>query len=145
MGKKHINRSGTWNTPSEGQIGYLDQHYDTLDPKFSPWESIVKEAPQWSREQCREHLNNFLFRKNEDINTKISSLSGGEKARLSLALIAATTPTLLIVDEVTNNLDLRTREHVIEILKAYPGALLAISHDEDFLEAICATSYNLGS
>lgn len=143
MGSEAISRQGTWTMPPKEQIGYLDQHYGTLDPNLTPWEAIVSEAPSWTREQGRQHLNNFLFRKNEEINTKIAHLSGGEKARLSLALIAAKTPALLIVDEITNNLDMRTREHVIEILNAYPGAVLAISHDEDFLRAINATVYAL--
>lgn len=143
MGHKDIQRHGTWLAPPENQIGYLDQHYGTLNPTLSACESILSEAPLWSREQSRHHLNNFLFRKNEEHNTKICYLSGGEKARLSLALIAAKTPALLIVDEITNNLDIRTREHVIEILNAYPGALLVISHDEDFLRGIHGTVYNL--
>lgn len=63
----------------------------------------------------------------------------GEKALLSLAQIAAKTPKLLILDEITNNLDLETREHVIEVLKAYPGTMIIISHDEDFLKDIGIT------
>ncbi|PCI38721.1 MAG: ABC transporter ATP-binding protein [Thiotrichales bacterium] len=84
---------------------------------------------------CR-HLNDFLFRKNEEVNALPATLSGGEKARLCLAIIAATTPKLLILDEITNNLDLETRNHVIEVLREYPGAILIISHDEDFLQEI---------
>jgi ATPase subunit of ABC transporter with duplicated ATPase domains len=68
-------------------------------------------------------------------------LSGGEKARLSLAQIAAKTPKLLILDEITNNLDLETRDHVIEVLKNYPGAMIVISHDADFLEEIGVNGY----
>ena len=66
----------------------------------------------------------------------VAQLSGGEKARLSLAQIAARTPKLLILDEITNNLDLETRGHVIEVLKNYPGAIIVISHDADFLKEI---------
>ena len=84
-------------------------------------------------------LLNFLFRKNEEVNALVATLSGGEKARLSLAQIAVKTPKLLILDEVTNNLDLETRMHVIEVLREYPGALLVISHDADFLKQIGAT------
>lgn len=143
IGHEAISCQGMWTMPPKSQIGYLDQHYGTLDPNLSPWEAIVNEAPSWTREQGRQHLNNFLFRKNEEVNTKIAYLSGGEKARLSLAMIAVRTPALLIVDEITNNLDMRTRAHVIEILNAYPGAVLAISHDEDFLRAINVTIYAL--
>ena len=67
-------------------------------------------------------------------------LSGGEKARLSLACIAARVPELLILDEVTNNLDLATRRHVIDVLRDFPGAMLLISHDRDFLRELGVVS-----
>lgn len=70
-----------------------------------------------------------ICRKNEEVNARVAQLSGGEKARLSLAQIAAKTPKLLI-------LDLETKEHVTQVLKAYPGAMIVISHDADFLEEI---------
>ena len=84
----------------------------------------------------RRLLNDFLFRKNGEVNALVSTLSGGEKARLSLAQIAARTPRLLMPDEISNNLDLETREHAIQVLKAYPGAMIIISHDEDFLRQV---------
>jgi ATPase subunit of ABC transporter with duplicated ATPase domains len=61
-------------------------------------------------------------------------LSGGEKARLSLSSIAARPPKLLILDEVTNNLDLETKDHVIKVLQTYPGTMILISHDADFVQ-----------
>lgn len=137
----NLRRSGLWLTPSSAHIGYVDQHYKNLNPEKSPWQHIHEIASSWSIEKIRMHLNNFLFRKNEEITTKARFLSGGEKARLSLAIIAASTPSLLILDEATNNLDLNTREHVIQVLKDYPGALLVISHDEDFLTSLSA--YNI--
>ena len=93
-------------------------------------------CPAWPPSEVRKHLNDFLFRKNEEVNAKVSTLSGGEKARLSLAQIAAKTPALLVLDEMTNNLDLESKAHVIQVLKDYPGALIVISHDEDFLNKI---------
>ncbi|KJW07807.1 ABC transporter family protein [Orientia tsutsugamushi str. UT144] len=95
----------------------------------------------WSHIEVRRHLNDCLFRKNEEVNAIVSTLSGGEKARLSLAQIAAKTPKLLILDEISNNLDLETKEHVMQVLKAYPGAMIIISHDADFLEEIRVNSY----
>ncbi|MCH9753530.1 MAG: ATP-binding cassette domain-containing protein [Alphaproteobacteria bacterium] len=92
--------------------------------------------PSWSSEEIRKHLNDFLFRKNEEVDAKIKMLSGGEKSRLCLAHISAKTPRLLILDEVTNNLDIETKEHVIQVLKHYPGAMIVISHDKDFLERV---------
>ncbi len=122
-------------------IGYLDQHYGTLHPDKTVLETIADLVPAWSHAEIRRHLNDFLFRKNEEVNSPVSTLSGGEKARLSLAQIAAKTPKLLILDEITNNLDLETKEHVAQVLKAYPGAMIVISHDADFLEEIVVNSY----
>lgn len=123
----NISKTGNWYVTKD--IGYLDQHYSTLDPNLIVLESI-------DIADRRRHLNDFLFRKPEEVNAKVLTLSGGEKARLSLAQIAAKTPRLLILDEITNNLDIETRQHVIEVLKNYPGAMIVISHDEDFLKEI---------
>jgi ATPase subunit of ABC transporter with duplicated ATPase domains len=131
-----ILKSGHWFTPSSQEIGYLDQHYALLNPELTVFEMFQKRNPGWSNAEIRRYLNDFLFRKNEEVMTKIKTLSGGEKARLSLAHISAYTPKLLILDEVTNNLDLETRAHMIDVLKNYPGALLVVSHDEDFLSQI---------
>jgi ATPase subunit of ABC transporter with duplicated ATPase domains len=131
-----VYRIGDWYVIQKDNIGYLDQHYGTLDPDKSVLEILSECVPSWSHAEIRRHLNDFLFRKNEEVNASVMTLSGGEKARLSLACIAAKTPRLLILDEVTNNLDLETRAHVVQVLKDYPGAMLIISHDADFLEDI---------
>ncbi|MDR2432474.1 MAG: hypothetical protein LBD34_01850 [Puniceicoccales bacterium] len=68
---------------------------------------------RWSHAEIRCHLNNFLFQKNEEISEAVEDLSGEERACLSLAQIAARPPKLLILDEITNNLDLETCAHVI--------------------------------
>lgn len=128
--------TGDWMMPKSNDIGFLDQHYENLLPTKTVLETIHELCPGFSHAEVRRHLNDFLFRKNEEVNAWVATLSGGEKARLSLAQIAAKTPKLLILDEMTNNLDLETREHVIEVLKNYPGAMILISHDEDFLQAI---------
>lgn len=117
-------------------IGYLDQHYSNLKPELSVIQHIQELRPDWTEIETRRHLGDFLFRKNEEVMQLCANLSGGEKARLSLGMIAAKTPRLLILDEITNNLDLETKEHVIQVLKAYPGAMIIVSHEEDFLEAI---------
>lgn len=134
-------KTGTWQTLNQTSIGYFDQHYSTLSAYQTPLDLMQSMKPDWSHAEIRKHLNDFLFRKNEEINAAISSLSGGEKVRLSLAWIAAITPKLLILDEVTNNLDLETRAHVIHVLKDYPGSMLVISHDADFLRSINITSH----
>ena len=97
---------------------------------------IKQLCPEWSKQEIWCFLNDFLFRKPEEINRPCHLLSGGEKARLCLAQISARPPAMLILDEVTNNLDLSTRHHVIEVVKAYPGTVLVISHDTQFLRDI---------
>lgn len=136
LNAQSISRHGSWHVPKKEDIGYLDQHYDNLDFKKTVLDTIHNICPYWTYLEIRKHLNDFLFRKNEEVNALVETLSGGEKARLSLAQIAAKTPKLLILDEITNNLDFITYQHVIEVLKAYPGALVVISHDEEFLDSI---------
>ena len=136
LGDEAIYRFGEWYIVQNDKIGYLDQHYGNFESGKSVFETISELVPNWSRAEVRRHLNDFLFRKNEEVDNKVCMLSGGEKARLSLAKIAAKTPQLLILDEITNNIDLETKEHIIEVLKAYPGAIIIISHDLDFLEEI---------
>jgi len=131
-----ILKYGNWHVPKRGEIGYLDQHYKTLSANLTVLETLENLVPHWKPVDIRRHLCDFLFRKNEEVNALVSTLSGGEKARLSLAQIAAKTPKLLILDELTNNLDLDTREHVIQVLREYPGSLIVITHDAQFLRAI---------
>ena len=84
----------------------------------------------------RNHLNSFLLRKNEEVNLASKYLSGGEKARLSLALIAAKPPQLLILDEITNNIDLETKEHLCQILANYPSSMILVCHEQNFIEQL---------
>lgn len=136
MGWSVIQKTGTWIAPDKRNIGYLDQHYSDLLDDLTVFETIETLGIFNSSQEIRTHLNDFLFRKSEEISKKVLYLSGGEKARLSLAKIAAQTPDLLILDELTNNLDRETKHHVIEILQAYPGSVLFVSHDEDFATSI---------
>lgn len=131
--------SGTWYLPKSQRIGYLDQHYKILNQNSTVLET-AQAISSLPHAELRKILNDFLFRKNEEVGALVSSLSGGEKARLVLACIALQQPQILLLDEVTNNLDLQSREHVINVLNAYPGTLIVISHDEDFLQRIGITS-----
>ncbi len=131
-----MRRAGDWFVPPPNRIGYLDQHYANLNLAHTVLQQISELAPDWTQSELRRHLSDFLFRENAAVNTPISQLSGGEKARLALACIAAKTPELLILDEVTNNLDMRTCEHMVEVLKDYPAAMLLISHDDHFLDQL---------
>jgi ATPase subunit of ABC transporter with duplicated ATPase domains len=131
LGDQNIIKTGDWYVPND--VGYLDQHHATLDTEKSVLETITELAPTWTHAEVRRYLNDFLFRKNEEVHAKIHQLSGGEKVRLSLAQIAAKTQKLLILDEITNNIDLSTKEHLLEFLNAYPGSFIIVCHDEGFL------------
>lgn len=131
-----IVRSGDWLVPPSQEIGYLDQHYSTLNPALTVFENMQHAMPAWKDQEVRKHLNNFLFRKPEEVDALVQYLSGGEKARLSLAIIAAQNPYVLLLDEITNNIDHDTRMHLIEVLHAYPGAMILVSHEQEFLDAL---------
>lgn len=128
--------SGQWVMPPTSEIGYLDQHYATLQPQETVIQALGRVAPEKNDHEIRLLLHSFLFIKPEQWNKKVAYLSGGEKARLSLAQIAAANYYLLLLDEITNNVDLDTKAHIIEILKEYPGAMIIVSHDQAFLDAI---------
>jgi len=89
-------RQGEWLTPKSDEIGYLDQHYSLLMDHETVFDSIKKVVPTWTELQIRRHLTDFLFFNNEEVLAKASTLSGGERARLCLAQIAALSPALLI-------------------------------------------------
>ena len=122
--------------PPQHDIGYLDQHYSTLNPDFTVIEVIQEIVPAWSDLEIRKLLNNFLFCLQEEVTNKVINLSGGEKARLCLAQIAAKSPYLLLLDEITNNVDLETRKHIIQVLASYQGAMIMVTHDAQFLEEL---------
>lgn len=128
--------SGQWVMPPKSEIGYLDQHYATLQPQETVIQALQRVAPEKNDHDIRLLLHSFLFIKPEQWNKKVAYLSGGEKARLSLAQIAAADYYLLLLDEITNNVDLDTKAHIIEVLKEYPGAMIVVSHDQSFLDAI---------
>ncbi|MBS0286748.1 MAG: ABC-F family ATP-binding cassette domain-containing protein [Proteobacteria bacterium] len=141
LGRRDIITTGYWQRPNAQEIGFLDQHYGTLERDKTALACLQALAPNWPYKALRLHLTDFLFKKNEEVEAKVAQLSGGEKARLSLAMIGAKTPPLLLLDEITNNLDMQTKEHVIQVLQSYPGAMIVISHDEAFLKAINITEY----
>lgn len=134
-----IKRLGEWQVPALQNIVYIDQHQSHLNPNETVYEAIKKSMPNSSQEVIRTHLSHFLFRSSSEVSKQVRHLSGGQRMRLCLAELAADTPHLLLLDEITNALDLETRQHVIDVLKVYPGAFIVISHDEPFLHAIGCT------
>lgn len=146
LGNASLITTGSWHVPQRSDIGYLDQHYHNLHSENTVWQTLSYLLPNRSYTEIRTFLNDFLFRKNEEVEALITTLSGGEKVRLSLAQLAAQNPRLLILDEITNNLDKETREQVLHVLSEYPGAMMVISHDADFLAALgITTNYEINN
>lgn len=133
MGYPEIIKEGGWHTLQSERIGYLDQHYSNIDDSRTVIENLESVSESLETTTLRDHLNTFLFRKNDEVHKVCSFLSGGEKVRLSLALIAIKHPDLLILDEITNNVDIETRSHLVQVLKSYNGGIILVSHDLDFI------------
>lgn len=120
--------------PSKGlEIGYFAQHQlDMLDLDASALQHLVRIAPQAREQELRNYLGGFGF--SGDMATQaIRPMSGGEKARLALALIVWRKPNLLLLDEPSNHLDVDTREALSAALAGYGGSVLLVSHDRHLL------------
>lgn len=117
------------------QIGYYDQEQAKLSSNKSVLKEIWDEWPLMNEKDIRTVLGRFLF-SGEDVDKAVSSLSGGEKARLALAKLMMQKANFLILDEPTNHLDLDSKEVLENALIDYPGTLLFVSHDRYFINRI---------
>lgn len=116
-------------------IGYFAQHQlDSLDPKASPLLHLARIAPAEREQTLRDFLGGFDFR-GERCDEPVLNFSGGEKARLALALIAWQKPNLLLLDEPTNHLDLEMRLALTLALQEFSGAVVVVSHDRHLLKS----------
>ncbi|MBB5572322.1 MULTISPECIES: ABC-F family ATP-binding cassette domain-containing protein [Rhizobium] len=118
------------------QMGYFAQHaMDLLDGERTVFQSLEHEFPQAGQGSLRALAGCFGF-SGDDVEKKCRVLSGGEKARLVMAMMLFDPPNLLVLDEPTNHLDLDTKEMLIKALSQYEGTMLFVSHDRHFLAAL---------
>ncbi|MCB0654840.1 MAG: ABC-F family ATP-binding cassette domain-containing protein [Saprospiraceae bacterium] len=117
-------------------LGYYAQDQsDALESSRTILEVIEDAAPESKRTQLRSILGAFLF-SGEEVDKRVSVLSGGERARLALACLLTHPINVLVLDEPTNHLDLASKQVLKEALKEYQGALVVVSHDRDFLQGL---------
>lgn len=117
------------------KLGYYAQHQlESLDVNASPLLMIQRISPQASEQEIRNFLGGFDFRGDKALDI-CEPFSGGEKARLALALVAWQKPNLLVMDEPTNHLDIEMREALTMALQNFPGAIVVVSHDRHLLKA----------
>jgi ATP-binding cassette, subfamily F, member 3 len=130
-------------------IGYFaQQELDVLHEKSTPLEHMIRLAkevgPPGREQELRNFLGTFLFN-GDMVSQAVGSMSGGEKARLVLAMVVWQKPNLLLLDEPTNHLDLTTREALQMALNEFEGTVMLVSHDRALLRSVCDEFWLVGS
>jgi ATP-binding cassette subfamily F protein 3 len=136
--------SGTVQTGHDVSIGYYDQELKDLDPKRRAIDAVWDQHPEETEEAMRSYLARFAFR-GDEVFAQIAGLSGGEKGRLTLAVVMKQRHNLLLLDEPTNHLDLDSREALEESLDGFEGSIVFVSHDRAFIDRLATRVLDLRS
>ncbi len=123
------------------EIGYFAQAHDELNPEHTVLDELLRNR-EMDPEQARSHLAQYLFR-GDDVFKPISALSGGERGRLALAILALRGANFLLLDEPTNHLDLPAREVLQQVLQDYRGTILLVSHDRYLIDQLASQIWEL--
>jgi ATP-binding cassette subfamily F protein 3 len=123
-------------------IGYYDQELSDLDPRKRAIDAVWDLQPEATEEEMRSYLARFAFR-GDEVFASIAGLSGGEKGRLTLAVVMRQRHNLLLLDEPTNHLDLDSREALEESLEDFPGSIVFVSHDRAFIDRLATRVLDL--
>lgn len=129
LGGKYIFSNNT-------SIGYFSQTFENLDNNLTVYEEIDRTFPSMTPNEIRNTLGAFEF-SNDDVFKKVSSLSGGEKVKLSLCKILNSNTNILLLDEPTNHLDLISKETIEKLLTNYDGTIIVVSHDRYLINSVC--------
>ncbi len=131
-----IEVEGACNLGHNVKVGYFAQNQASLlDPNLTVFQTVDEVAKGEIRTQIKSILGGFMF-SGDDIDKKVSVLSGGERTRLAMVKLLLEPVNLLILDEPTNHLDLKSKDVLKEALKAFDGTLILVSHDRDFLQGL---------
>lgn len=125
---------GVWEYGEKVQCGYFAQGHEQLDPHKRVIDQLIAEAPM-TIEQARALLGRYLFR-GEAVFQRVNQLSGGERGRLALAILATTGANLLFLDEPTNHLDIPSQEVLQAVLEQYDGTMVLVSHDRYLINRV---------
>ncbi len=132
---------GTIRLGANVNIGYYAQNQDDLmDGEFTVFDTLDRVAVGDIRTRLRDILGAFLFR-GEDIEKKVKVLSGGERSRLAMARLMLEPYNLLVLDEPTNHMDMRSKDILKRAIQKYDGTVILVSHDRDFLDGLVEKVY----